>query len=375
MPLILISTVLTLSALYAPQPLLPVLALEFAVSRETAALLTTIVFVPLSLAPLLYGYLLEAVPSRRVLQVAMLMLGLSSLAICLVVDFKAMLALRLLQGLVIPALLTALMTYTSQNSAEGEVQRAMAWYIGATIVGGFAGRAMSGIIASLFDWRISFGLLGFSLLLVWLALLRLEPQHELQLVKPRLGLIREILADRRFLQIYLLVFCMFLVFAAIMNFLPFRLSELSTDADELRIGLAYSGYLMGLIASLNAVNLQQRFGGPGKIMVMAFFLYGVALLILGIPSVPVFLGANFLFCSAMFLAHASATGLVNRLACHRKGMVNGLYVSFYYGGGAVGSFLPGYAYRDWGWNGMILCLLAVSLVCFALAGNLSRKLS
>ncbi|PLX75167.1 MAG: MFS transporter [Desulfuromonas sp.] len=373
MPLILVSTILTLSVLYAPQPLLPVLALEFAVSRETAALLTTIVFIPLSLAPLFYGYLLETVPSRRVLQVAMLILGLSSLAICLAADFKALLALRLLQGLVIPALLTALMTYTSQNSTEGDVQRAMAWYIGATIVGGFAGRAMSGVIASLFDWRVSFGLLGISLLLAWLALLRLVPQHELQLVKPRLGLLGEILADRRFLQIYLMVFCMFLVFAAIMNFLPFRLAELSAEADELRIGLAYSGYLMGLVASLNAVKLQQRFGGAEKIMVIALLLYGVALLMLGIASVPVFLGASFLFCTAMFLAHASATGLVNRLASDHKGMVNGLYVSFYYGGGAVGSFLPGYAYRDWGWNGMIICLLAVALVSLSLAGCLSRK--
>ena len=136
LPVILLSTVLTLSALYVPQPLLPVLAKQFSVSRELAALLTTIVFIPLSLAPLVYGYLLEAVPAKRILRIAMLLLGLSSLALAFVDSYSWMLGGRLFQGLLIPALLTALMTYTSQSAAQGDMQRAMAWYIGATIAGG-----------------------------------------------------------------------------------------------------------------------------------------------------------------------------------------------------------------------------------------------
>ena len=151
--LVLVSTVLTLSALYVPQPLLPVLAAHFSVNRELAALLTTIVFVPLSIAPLAYGFLLEAVPAKRILRIAMLLLGLSSLALAFVDSYSWMLGGRLFQGLLIPALLTALMTYTSQSAAQGDMQRAMAWYIGATIAGGFAGRALSGVIASLFHWR------------------------------------------------------------------------------------------------------------------------------------------------------------------------------------------------------------------------------
>ncbi|MFO7661972.1 MAG: hypothetical protein R6X18_05200, partial [Chloroflexota bacterium] len=59
MAAILFTTILALSALYVPQPLLPVLTAEFDVTRETAALLTTIAFIPLCLAPLFYGALLE----------------------------------------------------------------------------------------------------------------------------------------------------------------------------------------------------------------------------------------------------------------------------------------------------------------------------
>jgi YNFM family putative membrane transporter len=372
MPVILLTTILTISVLYAPQPLLPVLAREFGVSRELAALLTTSVFIPLSLAPLVYGYVLESVTARRMLRIALLLLALSSLLICFVESFAWMLTWRLFQGLMIPALLTALMTYTSQRSGQGDVQRAMAWYIGATIAGGFAGRALSGMIASLFNWRISFGILSVCLLLVWIWLGRLADSSVLHMVRPSLSLVRDILADRRFRYAYLMVFCFFLVFAAVMNFLPFRLTELTTEADELRIGLAYSGYLMGLVASLNAVRVQKWLGSSERTMVLALCVYAIALLVIGVPSVATLLAALFLFCGAMFLAHATATGLLNRLASEHKGMVNGLYVAFYYGGGVIGSFVPGYVYRAWGWQGFTLLLFGFILAGIWLALGLLR---
>jgi len=372
---ILLSTMLTLSALYVPQPLLPVLAEQFAVSREMAALLTTIVFIPLSLAPLVYGYLLEAVPARRILRLAMLLLGLSSLVMGFVDSYTWMLAWRLFQGLLIPALLTALMTYTSESAAaaKADVQRAMAWYIGATIVGGFAGRALSGVIASLFHWRVSFIVLGISILCIWCCLAKLPATGTLRMQRPRLGLIRDILRQKVFLRTYLMVFCVFLAFAAVMNFLPFRLTELTTDADELRIGLAYTGYMMGLLASLNAVTIQRRCGGVERTMVLSLCGYLLALVLLGIPSIVVLLSVIFLLCGSMFLTHATATGLLNRLAEDHKGMVNGLYVAFYYGGGAIGSFLPGYVYRDFGWTGFIVVLAVVVVVALLLAMSIARE--
>ena len=52
---VIFNTIMVLSVLYAPQPLLPVLSLEFDISREAAAALTTVTFIPLALATLAYG--------------------------------------------------------------------------------------------------------------------------------------------------------------------------------------------------------------------------------------------------------------------------------------------------------------------------------
>ena len=372
MAAILFTTVLALSALYVPQPLLPVLSAEFGVSRETAALLTTISFIPLSLAPLFYGALLESVSTRKMLRWAVLLLAVTEGLMFLVEPFAWLMALRLLQGLLIPAMLTSLMTYVSQVSAKSDMARAMSWYIAATILGGFAGRAISGLIASLFHWRFSFLLLGVGLLVAWVWLGRIADTDSVKLARPSLKAIGGVLSDPVVRTTYAMVFCFFLVFAAMMNFLPFRLTELSSNADEFRIGLAYSGYLMGIVVSLNAVRIHRLGGGPEKVMVAALAFFIIALLVMLVPQVWALVGGMFILCGASFLTHATATGCLNQHLTQSKGVINGLYVAFYYGGGAIGSYLPGYVYRDFGWNGFILLLCSVLIIALSLAVYLSH---
>ena len=372
MAAILFTTILALSALYVPQPLLPVLSAEFGVARETAALLTTIAFIPLSLAPLFYGALLETVSALRMLRLAVLFLAITEVFMFVVEPFAGLMALRLLQGLLLPAILTSLMTYTSQATAKSDMARAMAWYIAATILGGFAGRAFSGLIASLLHWRFSFLFLGFALLVAWFWLGRIADTGAVKATRPSMSGVGKVLADPIARTAYAMVFCFFLVFAAVMNYLPFRLTELSTNADEFRIGMAYSGYLMGIVVSLNAVRIHQRCGGAERAMVGGLVFFVLALLVMTVPQVSALVGGMFLLCGASFLTHATATGYLNRYMSQHKGVVNGLYVAFYYGGGAVGSYLPGYVYRGFGWSGFIAVLIVVLVIALLLAVHLSR---
>ena len=294
MPAILFTTILALSALYVPQPLLPVLTEEFGVARETAALLTTIAFIPLSLSPLFYGVLLEMVSAKRMLRFAVLLLALSEVLMFVVEPFAGLMALRLLQGLLIPAMLTSLMTYVSQITGKGDVAKAMAWYIAATILGGFAGRVFSGLIASLLHWRFSFLFLGFGLLVAWLWLGRIPDAGSVKVTRLSMGGLRKVIADPVVRTACCMVFCFFLAFAAMMNYLPFRLTELSASADEFRIGLAYSGYLMGIVVSLNAVRIHRRCGGAERAMIGGLVFFVAALLVMSVPHVAALVGGMFL---------------------------------------------------------------------------------
>ncbi len=372
MAAILFTTILALSALYVPQPLLPVLTAEFGVTRESAALLTTIAFIPLSLAPLFYGALLESISAKRMLRWAVLLLAITEGLMFVVEPFAGLMAVRLIQGLLIPAILTSLMTYTSQMTAKHDLAKAMSWYIAATILGGFAGRALSGLIATLLHWRFSFLLLGCGLLFAWFWLGRSAEAGSVKMVRPNLKVVAKVLSDPVVRTAYAMVFCFFLVFAAVMNYLPFRMTELSEHADEFRIGLAYSGYLMGIVVSLNAVRIHKRFGGAEKVMVSSLAFFIVSLMVMTIPQVSALVGGMFLLCGASFLTHATATGYLNHYLSEYKGVVNGLYVAFYYGGGAIGSYLPGYVYRGFGWGGFMLVLIVVLTVALLLSISLFR---
>ena len=373
---IILNTILVLSALYAPQPLLPVLSQEFGVSREAAAALTTVTFIPLALAPLFYGYLLETVSPVRLLKLAVSILAVSEIVFAVSDSFPLLIGIRLIQGLLVPAILTSLMTYLSGRSSTENVQRIMAIYIAATIFGGFAGRATSGLIANLFGWRFSFLVLAVSLGLGFLSLYRLPAAGELKMSRPQPQVLLEVLRKPSFLPIYLSVFCLFLSFAAVMNFLPFRLTELSDQADELKIGLMYSGYMMGIVTSLGAPRIVTWV--RGEIRTLRIGLFCLVLTLAGLAATRIWLlfGTMFLFCAAMFLVHSTASGLVNRLAgSEHRGLTNGLYVAFYYAGGSVGSFAPGIIYRHFGWNGFLVALALVGGLGFSCAGRISRTKS
>ena len=105
-------------------------------------------------------------------------------------------------------------------------------------------------------------------------------------------------------------------------------------------------------------------------MVGALIVFGLALLLMMLPSVAILIAGMFLLCGANFLTHSSAAGYLNQQAEGRQAVVNGLYVSFYYSGGAAGSYLPGYLYRAFGWNGYMLALLLVILLALAFAARL-----
>jgi YNFM family putative membrane transporter len=360
---IIFTTILALSVLYAPQPLLPVLSREFAVSREAAAALTTVTFIPLALAPLFYGYLLETISPVRILKLAIALLALSEIVFALTTSFPLLIIIRLFQGLLVPAILTSLMTYLSSRSGADSIQRTMAFYIAATIFGGFIGRAFSGMIASWLGWRFSFVFLALTLAIGFASLFTLPKTERISMKRPQPRDLLEVLRRPAFLPIYLSVFCLFLVFAAVMNFLPFRLTELSPEASELKIGLMYSGYMMGIVSSLGAPSVIARLGGEIRSIRLGFFCLGLTLAGLAFSQIPLLFGMMFLFCGAMFLVHSTASGLVNRLAgSSHRGLTNGLYVAFYYAGGSIGSFAPGIVYRYSGWHGFLLLLILISAV-------------
>ena len=88
------TTFAAFAALYGPQPLLPVIQQHFGVGSQSASLLMTLAILPLGLAPVCYGYILNLCSTRRLLQLTTALCALVLLAASFTTAFWQLLALR-----------------------------------------------------------------------------------------------------------------------------------------------------------------------------------------------------------------------------------------------------------------------------------------
>jgi MFS transporter, YNFM family, putative membrane transport protein len=366
--LAMMATVFAYVVLYSPQPLLPFFSHTFGVAKSQAALLITVTMLPMSLAPLSYGYLLESLSATKLLRGAILLLAVTVAGFACATSFNLLLIVRFLQGLLLPAALTSIMTYLSATAPKDRIQRIMSFYITATIMGGFLGRLVAGGVATYFHWRLFFAVLALLLLICFFLLKQLQVEEvQLHPTRPNMATLAEVVKTGNNALVLLSVICLFFVFVALLNFLPFRLAGLRKGSSELFTAFMYSGYLMGAFASMAAGRLVRRLRGETNAMVLGFLCYSGAIIATLIPNEWTLFAAIFLFCGSMFFVHTVAAAVVNKNSMRYKGIVNGLYVACYYGGGVLGSYLPGIVYERYGWDAFVLLLLAIAGFGLAIA--------
>ncbi|GAA81378.1 MFS transporter [Pseudoalteromonas sp. BSi20495] len=361
LPHLLVCSVFIFFVLYAPQPLLSLFANEFNVVPAVAGSLMTATMLPLAIAPLVYGVLLAKRNPLLVLRIAMVFLGLSSLLFIYVPSFELLLLVRFLQGLTLPAALTAMTSYIGMSYSADALQKNMTLYIGSSIVGGYFGRVLAALFSDLWHWQSFYYVIAFMLIFLALTIKHSRfsnPATPSQL--PPLDYLKQ-LKEGAVLKVYGAVFCMFFCFAALLNYLPFILQNTFLITNTRDIGLVYSGYLIGALASITAPWLLKKTPSAWHLLVAVFSFYSVSIILLMSHQLSLFLIAFTLFCGAMFVIHSTAAPLVNKISKAPPSVTNGGYVSFYYSGGALGSLLPGVVYQHYGQTAFMFTLLAVCL--------------
>lgn len=366
-------TALTYATLYSPQPLLSTIQQSYPqFSDATVALLMTATLVPLGIAPLIYGSFLSSFNTRHVLLACLGIMAVAGLGLWYSSSFAGMLCFRLVQGLVMPAILTCLMAHIAAKIHGGQLQRALAIYVGMSILGGLLGRMLAGMIATLWHWRDLFLCISIAQILVLLPVWRLRNrathgEHH----RIRLKEFYEILRTPGVSNLMLVEACGIFIYAAIASYLPFQLAQ-EGGLSEWRISLMYLGNAVGIVMAFNARRIAERVGSDVKAILLGVFIY--------LCVMPGFLTGSALgifvticlACVGQFLAHSLAPGLINRLANRDKAAVNGLYLSLYYVGGALGSYVPGLVYGRWAWTGLIVFLCMLLVVSLCAAWNLRR---
>ncbi|RXJ84490.1 MFS transporter [Arcobacter cloacae] len=344
--------IIVLSVMYATQPLQPLLAKEFDISIIQASQFTAVIMLFLAISPIIYGYILEKVCAKKMLIRASFILLITNILLGLAKSYEVFLFLRICEALVIPAILTSLMSILA-NIDKKNIKFNMSIYVAATVFGGLVGRIFSGFIATNFSYEYVFYSLSVAILISLFFINKLDYEGEANMVKPKIKDITFILKDKRFVLIYFIMFCMFFVFAGVLNVLPFRVKEISESFSEFQISLLYLGYGMGIIVSLGSKKIVNYFKGEINtiFIFIAFFLF-ITIFLTNENIIYLFL-LLFLFCIGMFTVHTVSTGLANSMKSSQKSLTSGMYLTFYYLGGAAGSFFPSIIYKHFGWDVML----------------------
>jgi MFS family permease len=146
-------------ALYAPQPLLPLLAAAFGKTAASISFTVTVSTIAVALAAPLAGAAADRLGRRNLIVWAAFLVAVPTLLAATSRTFGQLLFWRGLQGLFTPGIFAVTVAYINEEWDEGG-GAAMAAYVSGTVLGGFCGRTMSALVAAHWSWRWSFVWLG-----------------------------------------------------------------------------------------------------------------------------------------------------------------------------------------------------------------------
>lgn len=342
----------TISSLYITQPMQPLFMEEFGISITQVTLFTSVVLLALAFAPIVYGYLLEKFDTRKVLFIALSLIGIFQCLLCLAQDYQTFLSLRILESLAIPAALTATLTTLTRASTQN-TQKYISIYVASTIFGGVLSRVVGGFITSIFSWQFTFGALGITTLIVAILAYKL-PSSQIANTKITPKIVLELLKDRRYAVLYMGAFLVLFCFQGALNFMPFEIKSFNPNITPAQIGFLYFGYIVGMITALLVGRIKRLLGGDLRAIIFGFVIFGIAPLIMLLRSFWWLFFAVFVICIGMFIVHSVLSAFVNSISSEKKGITNGLYLAFYYTGGTIGTTMPSYFYHHFGWA--VLCV-------------------
>ena len=364
--------------LYSPQSLLPELAREFGVGAGGISALMTATTAAIALTAPFTGALADVAGRKRLITAAGFALVVPTLMMMFAESVPQLVALRFVQGLLLPPIFTVAVAYVGDEWPPAEVPRVAGLFISGSSVGGFCGRFVTGAVADLFGWRASFAAVAL-LTLLGALIVTLALPRERSFVRSGglLASARQMLAhlrNPRLLAIYAVGFGVLFNFIATFTYVSFHLAAAPYFFTPTMLGALFATYLSGSFIVPWVGRAILLFGRRRFILgVIAVWICG-ALLLLAPPVWVIIVGLTVCATCGM-LCQAVSTSYVITTATEGRSSAAGLYASSFYIGGSAGAFLMGLVWHAAGWGGCVAAIIAIQAamgVVVALAWERSR---
>ncbi len=378
-------TVAVFADMYITQPLLPQLANGFGVDAATAGLTLSAVVLTTALASSAYGPLSDVLGRRPIMVGGAFVLALATLGCAFAPSLGALVVLRGVQGLLVPAVSALAVAYIA-DELPGDPGLVIGGYMASSVVGGLLGRIGSGVIAGVYGWRVPFVAFAAFTALGAVVLGAALPRSAQRRHVRRSGFLHDLaisyramlghLRDVRLVGAFAIGGALFFGFIGVFTYVPFALTAAPFRLSTGAVAWIFLSYLAGVVVSPIAGRL------TGVVPRRLLIAIGIVVAIAGIAMtadrhLAVVVAGTVVMCAGMFIAQPVVPTFVAVNAGEAKGSAVALYQTFYYLGAMFGSAVPGLAWERWGWNGVVaLCsgalvfaLLADALLCGRGGGN------
>jgi MFS transporter, YNFM family, putative membrane transport protein len=313
------------------------------------------------------GRLADAWGKRRVIVLSAFLLAVATLLAATAATLGQVVAWRFAQGLFTPGVFAATVAYIHDQWDPAQAGSVTAAYVTGTVIGGFSGRVVTGLVASAVGWRASFvatGVLGLAcalLLFLQLPADRTPDAPATATDHPPRNAFATHLTSRPLLGTYAAGFCVLFTQIATFTYVTFHLADPPFSLSTAALGWLFAVYLAGALVAPIAGRWIDAYGH--RLTLVAAMALGVtgSVLTLRHELVSVITGLA-LICSGVFAAQAAANSYIGIAAARDRGLAVGLYATFYYIGGSVGGAAPALVWNRGGWPACVAMVAAVQLV-------------
>jgi predicted MFS family arabinose efflux permease len=365
--------------LYATQPLLPHLAAEFQASKAAVGLTVSAPTAAVALLAPLVGVFGDQLNRKRTIVASITALAVVTCLAATAHRLRALVLWRFLQGAAVPGVYVMALSYLAEEAGAASIGRAMAAFVTGNVVGGFAGRAIAGLVGKRLGWPTAFVILGVLNAVGAVVTWRLLPpsrnftRHE----ERPLGIGHRLrsLTTPRLLATYAIGFNVLFSLVASFSYVVFYLSSppFALTADGL--SAIFSVYLVGAFITPVVGPWIDRAGARNVILfALGGGALGMGLTLLHMTAAVV--AGLALACSSAFVCQSASTSQLREAApAGLRSLASGAYVTVYYLGGSAGGVIPGLLWNRFHWGGCVALVIAVEGLTMALAWRFWRERS
>jgi len=360
---------------YTTQSILPLLRVRFHSSEAMVALTVSASTLAVACAAPFVGLIAERFERKRMILSALLLLSVPTFMAATSTGLRSLILWRFAQGLAVPGITAVMMAYIGEEYPPNGVGFPMAAYVSGTALGGFLGRFIMGLIAENHDWRWAFVALGMLTLGGATTVWRWLPSSRRFVasrgagatVRAAVAHVRNPLVLATFATGFLLLFGMI----GTTTYANFYLASPPFRFTPEQLGSVFVIYLFGLLVTPLAGRYMDR-RGYRRTIVLAVLTSLVGLAATLKLSVPFVIVGLTLMTSGVFAVQAATTAHLGLVSGGARSSAAGLYLSFYYAGGALGGVLPAFFWVRGGWPATV-CVLVLACLLTLLAGFVASR--